>query len=188
MLLQIINSEDAWCPVAFCFGKLYVPARGYPWGLSALSTWALHPGWASTIALCRECWGLQDKQVHKAPLQPPAITSCFLPPGKVPIVQGDKEGRVCLGCPCPALLLCTPCAGQTVQRGQALSACSGQGLHNLEKTCVSLINQLNFNWSLDFSPQMIQWCQCAATNANIPPWWKEEDGVCPKQKSWWQWG
>lgn len=34
---------------------------------------------------------------------------------------------------------------------------------------------------------MIQWRQCAATKANIPPWWKEEDIVCPKQKSQWQW-
>lgn len=189
MLFQISNSEDAWCPVAFCFGKLYVPARGYPWGLSALSTWALHPGWASTIVLRREGWGLQDKQVQKAPLQPPAITSSFLPPAKVPIVQGDKEGRVCLGCPCPALFLCSPSAGQTVQSGQALSASllvQGKGCTTWKNACL-LISQLNFNWSPDFSPQMIQLCQCAATNANIPPWWKEEDGAYPKQKFWWQW-
>lgn len=30
MLFQVINSEDAWPPVAFCFGQLYLLARRYP--------------------------------------------------------------------------------------------------------------------------------------------------------------
>lgn len=136
MLFQISNSEDAWCPVAFCFGKLYVPARGYPWGLSALSTWALHPGWASTIVLCREGWGLQDKQVQKAPLQPPAITSSFLPPGKgahCPGWQGG-QGLPWLSLPCTVLMLSLCWADCAERTGIVwVTACSGQGLHNLEK-------------------------------------------------------
>lgn len=73
------------------------------------------------------------------------------------------------------------CLGHCLFRTSARAA-------QLGKSCVSLINQLNFIWSPDFSPQIIQWRQCAGTKANIPSWWKEEDIVCPKQKSQWQWG
>lgn len=63
-----------------------------------------------------------------------AITSSFLPPAKVPIVQGYKEGRVCLGCPCPA-----PMHSRCWAVGTGIvwnTAWSGhlQELHNLENS------------------------------------------------------
>lgn len=54
---------------------------------------------------------------------------------RCPLCRDDKEGRVCLGYPCPALLLRTPSAGQTAQRGQGLSG--SLLVQDIRKSCTT---------------------------------------------------